>query len=176
MLSTLNYARWAGISFVLLFIFGFYGSSYVPNRLFHYGQAQLSFEQILNHSNLLRAGISASILTNIASLFLALFVMLWLSKYSKIAGLSAALLLSTSALISLLSETNSIALLHWSEKGFLEEIEFYLHQYRKGIYIATLFGGLWLFPPSLAMMRKKSGLRIAGLLLFISGLGVLACS
>lgn len=168
MLSTLNYARWAGISFVLLFIFGFYGLGYMPNRLFHYGQAQLSLDQILNHSNLLHAGISASILMNIASLFLALFVMLWLSKFSKIAGLSAALLLSTGALISLLNETNSIAL--------LQEIDFYLHQYRKGIYIATLFWGLWLFPPAKAMMRKNSGLMIAGLLLFISGLGGLACS
>lgn len=174
MLSTLNYARWAGISFVLLFIFGFYGLGYMPNRLFHYGQAQLSLDQILNHSNLLHAGISASILMNIASLFLALFVMLWLSKFSKIAGLSAALLLTTGALISLLNETNSIALLHWSEKGVLEEIKFYLHQYRKGIYIATLFWGLWLFPPAIAMMRKNSGLMIAGLLLFISGLGGLA--
>lgn len=117
-----NYAFWAGVSILALFIFGFYGLGYVPSKLFLYEDIPASIEQILVDSQLLRRGITASLIMNIASLFLGLFVGLWLRQYSKIAGNSAALLLWTGAFISLFKESNSLALIHCSEVGSLQEI------------------------------------------------------
>ncbi|QNR23949.1 DUF4386 domain-containing protein [Croceimicrobium hydrocarbonivorans] len=172
-----HYARWAGISFLALFIFGFYGMGYVPNTLFDYGNAEHSYQQIAAKGLLHRQGIIATVFMNIASIFLALFSYLWLGQFSKSLALSTAILLSCGAFISLGNELNSYALNYWSQQSFSPQvagqISFYLNQYRFGVYLATVFWGLWLIPPGIALILKRGLARIIGLLLVLSALGYL---
>jgi hypothetical protein len=169
-----NYAKLMGISFLLLFVFGFFGMGYVPSKLYDYNSALKTVAEVSANYQLLRYGILATVLMNASSLFLAIFTYRWLRKFSSTLAVSAALLLMTGAIVSLVNELNSFSILHISQNSVnLEITALHLSLYQAGVYIATLFWGLWLLPVGCALLFQSRWVKLIGLLLIISGLGYL---
>ena len=163
-----------GISFLLLFVFGFFGMGYVPSTLYDYNSALNTVAEVSANSQLLRYGILATVFMNASSLFLAIFTYRWLRKFSSTLAVSAALLLLTGAIVSLANELNSFSILHISQNSVnLEMTALRLNLYQAGVYIATLFWGLWLLPVGCALLFQSRWVKLIGLLLIISGLGYL---
>ncbi len=172
MKTNFNYARLMGVSFVLLIIFGFFGLAYVPIKLYDYDSATYTFTQVNANPQLLMYGILATVLMNASSLFLAIFTYRWLKKFSSTLAVSAALLLITGAIISLVNELNNVSILHFSQESSNPEmIALYLSLYQAGVFIATLFWGLWLLPVGYALLFQSRWVKLLGILLLISGFG-----
>ncbi|WP_417611941.1 DUF4386 domain-containing protein [Owenweeksia hongkongensis] len=172
MKTNFNYARLMGVSFLLLIIFGFFGMAYVPISLYDYGSAAHTLTQVKANPQLLRYGILATVMMNASSLFLAIFTYRWLKKFSSTLAVSAALLLMTGAIISLVNELNNVSVLHFSQHSAnLEMIALHLNLYQAGVFIATLFWGLWLLPVGYAFLHQSRWAKLIGILLIISGIG-----
>jgi hypothetical protein len=172
MKTNFNYARLMGVSFVLLIIFGFFGMAYVPITLYDYESVTNTYAQVNANPQLLRNGILATVLMNASSLFLAIFTYRWLKKFSSTLAVSAALLLMTGAIISLVNELNNVSVLHFSQESSNPEmVALYLNLYQAGVFIATLFWGLWLLPVGYALLFQSRWVKLLGVLLLVSGLG-----
>ena len=172
MKTKFNYAKLIGVSFLLLIIFGFFGMAHVPMTLYDYDSAANTFSLVKDNPQLLRFGILATVLMNVASLFLAIFSYRWLKKFSSTLAISAALLLITGAIVSLVNELNSVSVLHFSQQApNTEMIALHLNLYQTGIFIATLFWGLWLLPVGYALLYQTRWVKLIGVLLIISGAG-----
>lgn len=147
---------------------------YVPSKLYDYNSALNTVAEVSANSQLLRYGILATVFMNASSLFLAIFTYRWLRKFSSTLAVSAALLLLTGAIVSLANELNSFSILHISQNSVnLEMTALRLNLYQAGVYIATLFWGLWLLPVGCALLFQSRWVKLIGLLLIISGLGYL---
>lgn len=172
MKTNFNYARLMGMSFLLLIIFGFYGMAYVPISLYDYDSVAQTLAQVKANPQLLRYGILATVLMNVSSIFLAIFAYRWLKKFSSTLGASAALLLMTGALISLVNELNNSSVLHFAQHSENPEmIALHLNLYQNGVFIATMFWGLWLLPVGYALLFQSRWVKVLGVLLIISGVG-----
>ncbi len=172
MKTKFNYAKLIGVSFLLLIIFGFFGMAYVPMALYDYDSAANTFSQVKDNPQLLRFGILATVLMNVASLFLAIFTYRWLKKFSSTLAVSAALLLMTGAIVSLVNELNSVSVLHFSQHAPKPVmIAHDLNLYQTGVFIATMFWGLWLLPVGYALLYQTRWVKLIGVLLIISGAG-----
>lgn len=172
MKTNFNYARLMGMSFLLLIIFGFYGMAYVPISLYDYDNVAQTLAQVKANPQLLRYGIMATVLMNVFSLFLAIFTYRWLKKFSSTLAVSAALLLMTGALISLVNELNNSSVLHFAQHSENSEmVALYLNLYQTGVFIATMFWGLWLLPVGYALLFQSRWTKVLGVLLIISGVG-----
>ncbi len=172
MKTNFNYARLMGVSFLLLIIFGFFGMAYVPISLYDYSSAAQTLTQVKANPQLLRYGIMATVLMNASSLFLAIFTYRWLKKFSATLAVSAALFLMTGALISLVNELNSVSVLHFTQYSENPEmIALYLNLYQMGVFIATMFWGLWLLPVGYALLFQSRWVKVLGVLVIISGAG-----
>lgn len=172
MKTNFNYARLMGMSFLLLIIFGFYGMAYVPISLYDYDSVAQTLVQVKANPQLLRYGILATVLMNVSSLFLAIFAFRWLKKFSSTLAVSAALLLMTGALISLVNELNNSSVLHFAQHSENSEmVALYLNLYQTGVFIATMFWGLWLLPVGYALLFQSRWVKVLGVLLIISGGG-----
>lgn len=172
MKTNFNYARLMGMSFLLLIIFGFYGMAYVPISLYDYDSVAQTLAQVKANPQLLRYGIMATVLMNVSSLFLAIFTYRWLKKFSSTLAVSAALLLMAGAIISLVNELNNTSVLHFAQHSENSEmIALHLNLYQNGVFIATMFWGLWLLPVGYALLFQSRWTKVLGVLLIISGVG-----
>lgn len=172
MKTNFNYARLMGMSFLLLIIFGFFGMAYVPISLYDYDSVAQTLVQVKANPQLLRYGILATVLMNVSSLFLAIFTYRWLKKFSSTLAVSAALLLMAGAIISLVNELNNTSVLHFAQHSENSEmIALHLNLYQTGVFIATMFWGLWLLPVGYAFLFQSRWVKVLGVLLIISGGG-----
>lgn len=172
MKTNFNYAKLLGLSFLLLIVFGFFGMGYVPMTLYDYDSAAHTLIQVKANPQLLRYGILATVLMNASSLFLAIFTYLWLKRFSSTLAVSAAFLLMTGAIVSLANELNNVSVLHFALHSVNpENIALYLKLYQAGVFIATLFWGLWLLPVGYAFLFQSRWSKLLGVLLIISGAG-----
>jgi len=163
------------------FVVGLFGVMYARISLIVVGNAGETANNIVAHEMLFRSGIVASLITQL----IHIAVVLILYKLFKDVNKDHAVLLVVLGLvgvpISMLNTLNRVAaLLLASGADYLsvfssEQLQalsfFFLNLNEQGMFIATVFWGLWLFP--LGYLIKKSGYfpKIIGNLVILGGFG-----
>lgn len=173
-----NPGRFAGLLYVLVSMGGFFSLLYVPGKVIVHGNAAATAANIETYHTLFRLGIACSLV------FQILFMWVALALYDLLEGVNrrqAALMLALIAAplpIVLLNELNSVgAFILAHETGIVSAIAkpqrealamLFLVLHARGLDIAGIFWGLWLFPLGLLVYRSGFIPRIFGVVLIVS--------
>ena len=144
---------------------------YIPSTLIESGNAQTTIANITANELLFRVGIVGRILV----LLLYILIPLLLYRLLEDTNKNQAALMVVSALISvpvsLYNETNQLAVLEFLHDPQLAMT--YLDAYFRGLTIAMIFWGLWLFPLGYLVYKSSYFPQFIGVCLYIGGFGYL---
>ena len=174
-------ARIAGLLYLIVVITGIVSLGYVPNQLMVWEDKTATFNNILKNQSLFRFGIFSSVICYLAFIFLPLV----LRELFKTVNMFVANVMVVSVLVSipisffnLYNKYLILDMIHresylkmYDESQLQSLVMFHLNQYEYGIFIATFFWGLWLFP--FGHLVYKSGFipKIFGILLMLGCFG-----
>jgi hypothetical protein len=179
-------ARLAGLLYLLASIPAPFGLIYVPSKLIVSGDATATVNHVRGSETLLRFGIASELAGFIMFIFVVLALYRLFKGVNEKHALAMAILLLVSIPISLLNVLNDIAaLILLSGADFLSVFEtrqldalayVFVRLHGKGLVVAQIFWGLWLFPFGILVIRSGFIPRVLGYLLFIAGFGNVASS
>ncbi len=185
MRSTKQQARLAGLLYFILALIAPIGLMYVPTKLIVSENATATADNIRASEGLLRIGIASEL----AHQALAVFLVLALYRLFKpVDEYLAKQVVILGALVSVpimfANVVNDIAALtlatgaDWLsvfEKPELDALAYlFVRLHSRGITVASIFWGLWLFPFGLLVIRSGFIPRVLGVLLMIAGSAYLA--
>ncbi|UGV41376.1 DUF4386 domain-containing protein [Methanococcoides orientis] len=174
-------ARVAGLLYLMIFVFGIFAEAFVRQSLIVPGDAATTVNNIMASESLFRLGFVSDLImiTSFLLLPMALYVVL------NVINKNHALLMVIFALISVpIMFVNMILhyapLLLLSGADYLTVFEadqlhalvmFFFDLYTAGVWIATIFHGLWLLPFGYLVYKSGYIPRILGVLLIIGCFG-----
>jgi hypothetical protein len=174
-----NPGRFVGLLYVLASIVGFFAMGYVPNRLIVHGNAAATVDNIAAHEMLFRLGIAGQLIGQAAFIFVALALYDLLKGINQRHAALMVILIVVSVPIALVDELNSLAALALVRGAdFLSLVEkpqrdsfamLFLNMHGRGLVVAELFWGLWLFPLALLVYRSRFLPRFLGVWLTLAG-------
>ncbi len=179
MAFTRNPGRFAGLLYVLTSMVGFFAMGYVPDHLIVHGNAAATASNIAAHETLFRFGIAGQLVGQAAFLFVALALFKLLEGVNRWHATMMVVLIAVSIPIAFVNELNSLAalaLVHGAD--FLSIVDkpqrdalamLFLNMHGRGLVVAELFWGLWLFPLALLVYRSRFLPRFLGLWLALAG-------
>lgn len=187
MRSIRQQARVAGWWYLAMGLTAPFGLLYVPGRIVVHGDAAATAERIRTTEWLLRAGIATELLHQALAIWLA-FALYRLFK--PVDRNQARLLVALGALVSVpimfVNVLNEIAAIQLAAGApFLSVFDaahrdalayLFLRLHSKGIAVASIFWGLWLFPFGVLVIRSRFIPRLPGVLLIVAGIGYLAAA
>ena len=174
-------ARIAGLLYLIVVVTGIVTLGYIPNQLIVWEDKTATFNNILKNENLFRLGIFSSVLCYLAFIFLPLVLRELLKTVNKFMANVMVFSVLVSIPISFFNLYNKYIILDiihkeeylkiYNESQLQSLVIFHLNQYEYGIFIATFFWGLWLFP--FGYLVYKSGFipKIFGILLMLGCFG-----
>lgn len=164
-------------------VVGLFSIMYVPSVLIDSGDAAATASNIANDEWLFRLGIVGSLLTQIIQILAVLLLYKLFKPVNKnhaglmvvfaLVGVPIAMLSTLNLLAVLLLLNGADYLQSFTVDQLNSNMMFFIDLHEQGVFIATIFWGLWLLP--LGYLIYKSGYlpRIIGVLVFIGGLGYL---
>ncbi len=178
-------ARIAGLWYLALAVTAPLGLLYVPGKIVVSGDAAATAENLRAHAGLLRLGIASELVHQVLVIFLvlALYKLFrpvdeFLAKQVVILGALVSVpimfvnVLNDIAAATLASGPDFLAVFSRAELDALAYLFLRLHG--RGIVIASIFWGLWLFPFGLLAIRSRFIPPIFGWLLMVAGGAYLA--
>ena len=180
-------ARTAGVLYFLMGLTAPIGLLVVPSRLFVFGNATETADRLRASGWLMHLGIGTELFHQV----MAIFVTLALYRlFKSVDENQAVLVVILAALVSVpimfVNVLNEIAALTLvSGVGFLSVFDrpqldalayLFLRLHTRGIDVASVFWGLWLFPFGTLVIRSGFIPRVLGVLLWIAGVGYLAAA
>ena len=174
-----NPGRFAGLLYVLTSIVGFFAMGYVPGKLIVHGNTAATVNNIAAHEMLFRFGIAGQLISQAAFIFVALALYRLLAGVDRWHASLMVILIVVSVPIAFVNELNSLAalaLVHGAD--FLSIVEkpqrdafamLFLNLHGRGLVVAELFWGLWLFPLGLLVYRSRFLPRFLGVWLGLAG-------
>ena len=178
-------ARFAGLLYLLASIPAPFGLIYVPNKLIVLNDATATADRIRASESLLRLGIASELIGSIMFIFVILALYRLFKPVNKRHALAMMILILVSIPISLLSVVPEIVALIVSgadflsafDKGQLDTLTYlFMRLHGRGLLVAEVFWGLWLFPFGILVIRSGFIPRVLGYLLFIAAFGYLPSS
>jgi hypothetical protein len=174
-----NPGRFAGLLYVLTSIVGFFAMGYVPNKLIVHANPVATVNNIAAHEMLFRFGIAAQLIGQAAFIFVALALYKLLEGVNRRHASLMVILIVVSVPIALVNEVNSLAALALVRGAdFLSIVEkpqrdafamLFINMHGRGLVVAELFWGLWLFPLALLVYRSRFLPRFLGVWLALAG-------
>lgn len=176
-------ARFAGFFYLIVILTGLFSLMYVPSKLIVWENPVLTFQNISSSTQLFRLSIAGSIICYIAFTLLPLTLYQLLKNVDGVYAKLMVILALISIPISFINLQNKFSVLTIIEgtdylkafdaKQLQSQIMFLLSTYNKGLLIAQVFWGLWLFP--FGYLVYKSGFlpKILGILLMLGCFGYL---
>ncbi len=185
--TTKQQARAAGFLYVLLALSAPIGLLYVPAKLIARGDATATADNIRSSPGLLRLGIASELIHQIIAVFLVLALYrLFKSVNESHARQMVILGALLSVPIMFVNVLNNVAaLILVSDAGFLSVFAkpqldaltyLFVRLHERGITVASIFWGLWLFPFGMLVIRSGFIPRVLGVLLMAAGVGYVASS
>jgi hypothetical protein len=175
MSSAKNQGRFVGLLYALISIPGVFALLYVPGKLIVHGDATATANNIAASETLFRLGIAGQLISQILFMWVALALYDLLKGVNQRHASVMLTLIVVSIPIALLNELNSIAaLILVRGTDFVSIFEkpqrdalamLFLTLHSRGLTIAAIFWGLWLFPLGLLVYRSGFFPRILGVLL-----------
>jgi hypothetical protein len=179
MTSIRNPGRFAGLLYVLTSIVGFFAMGYVPGKLMVYGNTSATVNNVAAHEMLFRFGIAGQLISQAAFIFVALALYKLLAGVDRRQASLMVILIVVSVPIAFVNELNSLAALALvRDADFLSIVEkpqrdafamLFLNLHGRGLVVAELFWGLWLFPLGLLVYRSRFLPRFLGVWLGLAG-------
>ncbi|MCW1963101.1 DUF4386 domain-containing protein [Chryseobacterium viscerum] len=183
MTTTTKTARLAGFFYLIVIITGFFSLMYVPSKLIVWENSALTFQNISSSVQLFRVSIASSIICYIAFTLLPLVLYKLLEvvddRYAKLMVILALISIPISfinlqnkfSVLTIIEETDYLKV--FDVKQLQSQIMFLLSNYNKGLLIAQVFWGLWLFP--FGYLVYKSGFlpKVLGIFLMLGCFGYL---
>jgi Domain of unknown function (DUF4386) len=177
--STMNPGRRAGLLYVLMSIIGFFAMGYVPDKLIVHGNATVTASNIAASETLFRLGIAGELIGQAGFIFVALALYDLLKGVNRRHASLMVLLIVVSIPIAFLNEGTSFAALALVRGAdFLSTFDktqrdalamLFLHLHGRGIVVAEIFWGLWLFPLALLVYKSRFLPRFLGVWLALAG-------
>lgn len=176
-------ARTAGLIYLVVVATGIFSLAYVPSQLIVSGDAEKTIVAIATSQGLLRSGIAAAFIRDIAFLLLPLaFYRLLAHENQNVAVLmvlfavvavpiSLGALVNTLHVLTLLSSKAYLA--SYSADQLNAAIMLSLASYNSGVLVASIFWGLWLLPLGYLVLRSGMLPRVLGVLLMLGCFGYL---
>jgi uncharacterized protein DUF4386 len=182
-----NQARTAGVLYLLMGITAPIGLEYVPSRLLVFDNAAATADHLRASGWLMHVGIGSELFHQTMAIFVALALY---RLFKAVDERQAALVVILGALVSVpimfVNVLNEIAaLILVSGASFLSVFDkpqqdalayLFLRLHTRGIDVASVFWGLWLFPFGTLVIRSGFIPRVLGVLLWIAGVGYLAAA
>jgi len=181
--SPLTLARVAGLLYLMMVPLGIFGIMYVPSTLVVPGDVATTANNIMASESLFRLSIVSALLIQIDGIFVVLLLYRLLKPVNKNHAVLMVVFLLVAAPIAMLNELNHFAALSLlsgddyltvfttDQSQALVPLFFDLHE--RGIDIASIFWGLWLFPMGYLVFKSGFLPRILGVLLMIGCFGYL---
>lgn len=187
MRSTQQQARFAGFLYLLLALTAPIGLLYVPSKLIVHGNATATADNLRASAGLFRIGIASELVHQT----IAVFVVLALYRLFKAVDealakqlvIFGALLSVPIVFANVLNDIAALVLV--SGDDFLSVFErpqldalayLFLRLHSRGITVASIFWGLWLFPFGMLVIRSRFIPRVLGALLMVAGVAYLVSS
>lgn len=176
-------ARFAGILYFLIGIFGFFGIMYVPSQIEVIGDVQATFNNLLENEFLHRTSIYAHLLNTVVFTMMVLVFYQMFSHINKYLAMLMVAFVLVHISFEFGSEVMNYTAILIAKGKLLESMELLQRQewvylfLRMGHYgavgLAIAFWGLWLIP--LGMLVYRSGFipKLFGVLLIAGGLAYL---
>jgi Domain of unknown function (DUF4386) len=174
-----NPGRFAGLLYVLTSIVGFFAMGYVPGKLIIHGNTAVTVNNIAAHEVLFRFGIAGQLISQAAFIFVALALYKLLAGVNRPHASLMMTLIVVSVPIAFANELNSLAALALVRGAdFLSIVDkpqrdafaiLFLNLHSRGLVVAELFWGLWLFPLGLLVYRSRFLPRVLGVWLGLAG-------
>jgi Domain of unknown function (DUF4386) len=184
--SIRNPGRFAGLLYILASIVGFFAMGYVPNKLIVHGNPVATVNNIAAHEMLFRFGIAGQLIGQAAFIFVALALYKLLEGVNRRRASLMVILIVVSIPIALVNELNSLAALALVRGAdFLSIVDkpqrdafamLFINMHDRGLVVAELFWGLWLFPLALLVYRSRFLPRFLGVWLALAGAAWVALS
>ncbi len=176
-------ARIAGFLYLLMAPFGIFGIMYVPSILIVPGDAATTTNNIMTSESLFRSGIVSALIVQILIILVVLFLYKLLKPVNKNHALLMVIFILVSVPITMLNELNHFAALLlssgadyltvFSASQLQALVPLFLNLHEYGIFITSIFWGLWLFPMGYLVFKSGFLPRILGILLMIACFGYL---
>ena len=179
MSSTRNPGRFAGLLYLLTSIVGFFAMGYVPDKLIVHGNAAATADKISASETLFRLGIAGELIGMVGFIFVALALYDLLKGVNRRHAALMFILIVVSIPIAFVNELNSFAALVLVRGAdFLSTFDkpqrdalamLFLNLHGRGIVVAEIFWGLWLFPLALLVYKSRFLPRFLGIWLALAG-------
>jgi hypothetical protein len=180
MRSTKQQARLAGLLYFILGLIAPIGLLYVPGQLIVKENATATADNIRSSEWLLRLGIASELVHQALAIFLVLALYRLFKPVDEMLAKQVVILGAlVSVPIMFLNVVNDVAALtlvsgaDWLsafEKPELDALAYlFVRLHSRGITVASIFWGLWLFPFGLLVIRSGFIPRVLGYLLMIAG-------
>ena len=176
-------ARLAGLLYLIVVLSGIFSLAYVPKTLIDWGNANITFNNIVNHELLFRFGIFSSVICYTAFIFLPIVLYKLLKPINEFYAKLMTILALVSVPISFVNLQNKLSIVSLiSNNDFLKvytneqlqtKIMLELHQYDNGILLVSVFWGLWLFPLGYLIYKSEFLPKVLGILLMLGCIGYL---
>jgi hypothetical protein len=167
-----NQGRFAGLLYVLTSIVGFFAMGYVPGKLIVHGNTAATVNNIAAHEMLFRFGIAGQLVSQAGFIFVAFALYKLLAGVDRRHASLMVILIVVSVPIAFVNELNSLATLALvSGADFLSIVDkpqrdalamLFLNLHGRGLVVAELFWGLWLFPLGLLVYRSRIPAAVSG--------------
>jgi hypothetical protein len=175
-------ARIAGVLYLAMIPFALFGVMW-PSTLYVSGNAATTASNIMASKSLFTLSILSALLIQLGHIWLVLVLYKLLKAVNKNHALLMVILFLISVPIAMLSELNRFAaLLLLSDAEYLTVFTtgqlqtlmmFFLDLREQGVFIATIFWGLWLFPMGYLIFKSGYIPKILGVFLMIGCFGYL---
>ncbi|MEJ5051918.1 DUF4386 domain-containing protein [Chryseobacterium culicis] len=176
-------ARLAGFLYLIVVLTGFFSLMYVPSKLIVWENPALTFQNISSSVQLFRLSIVSSMICYIAFTLLPLALYQLLKEvngsYAKLMVILALISVPIS-FINLQSKFSVLTLIEGADylkvldiKQLQAQMMLLLSNYNKGLLIAQVFWGLWLFPFGYLVCKSGFLPKILGIFLMMGCFGYL---
>jgi hypothetical protein len=185
--STKQQARAAGLLYLLIAVTAPVGLLYVPGKLIVQGNATATADNLRASGWLLRIGIASELVHQVLGIFLVLALYRLFKavneNHARQLVILGALVSVPIVFVNVLNELAALTLvsgpdfLSVFDKPHLDALAYlFLRLHSRGITVASIFWGLWLFPFGRLVIRSGFIPRLLGILLMIAGTAYLAAA
>ncbi|WP_283418054.1 DUF4386 domain-containing protein [Epilithonimonas pallida] len=165
--------------YLIVIITGLFSLMYVPKNLFVYGNALETAQNISQKTGMFRISLASSVICYLAFTFLVIFLYQILRTVDIFVARVMVILALISVPVSFYNLINKYAILDLIKDNTSdlaqksEKIMELLNNYDNGIFILTIFWGLWLLPFGFLIFRSGFYPKIIGVLLMVGCFGYL---
>jgi len=173
--------KYLRIMYPIWMVTGLVGIMYVPSTLIVPGDASTTASNIMGNELLFRMGIVSSLVTQLIHILMVLILYKLFKSVNKDHSSLLVVLGLVSVPISMLNTLNRVAALllargadyltAFTPSQLNALMMFFLNLNEQGVFIATIFWGLWLFPLGYLIYESGYFPKIIGIVVMLAGFG-----